>query len=546
MRRVFGIRDEKSRTPADIDTVFRIASMTKSFTAMAVLKLRDEGKLSLEAPIASYLPEFSANAGPTHDSPPVTARLLLTHAGGLPWDDLWGPVSFGFSEGQLTAAMREGFSFSSTPGTRFEYSNLGYALLGQIVQRVSGKNLRDYVDAEILQPLGMSSTYWQAADVPPNHLAVGYREDDNHIAEPAAIAGAFSPVGGLYTSARDYAKYVALQLNAYPPRDDPDGGPVRRSTLREMHVGQRWARQVGNDSEPIANRTDGGFALSAASYGFGWFNKTTCDDEGRLEHSGWEPGYYSAVILLPRHGFAIFSLATTHGVRAIEGALGLIREAGVMPAPAEPAPSMALVAARDGVTRLLQQCDDALVQRIFDPTCANYPWFAHLREDLAKVTRDHGRCGQAGTLRAYGRLHGSWRLACERGAVEFDAGLSPASTPLLSRLWWKEDLPPDQRLTKVAARLVEAMNAGGGRVVEDLVAADLRSKALKTLGRLAVEHGTCSIERPLASDGRETATFRLQCADGPLELTFAVESKNGKVVELTGGRPHASDATCWQ
>jgi hypothetical protein len=93
-------------------------------------------------------------------------------------------------------------------------------------------------------------------------------------------------------------------------------------------------------------------------------------------------------------------------------------------------------------------------------------------------------------------------------------------------------------LTKVAARLVEAMNAGGGRVVEDLFAADVRSKARKTLARLTVEHGTCSIERPLASDGRATATFRLQCAEGPVELTFAVEPKNGKVVELTGGRPH--------
>jgi CubicO group peptidase (beta-lactamase class C family) len=86
---------------------------------------------------------------------------------------------------------------------------------------------------------------------------------------------AFAPAGGLYASLRDYARYVAFQMAAYPPRDDAESGPVRRSTLREMHDGQREAR-FGDRDTPVARVTDDGLALTAVSYGLGWWNVTSC------------------------------------------------------------------------------------------------------------------------------------------------------------------------------------------------------------------------------------------------------------------------------
>ena len=93
--RGFGVTDITSGRPVDKDSVFRVGSVTKGFTALAIMKLRDEGKLSLDEPISSYLPEAQSLTGPTRDSPPITARLLLSNASGIGYDDLWGAVTYG-------------------------------------------------------------------------------------------------------------------------------------------------------------------------------------------------------------------------------------------------------------------------------------------------------------------------------------------------------------------------------------------------------------------------------------------------------------------
>jgi D-alanyl-D-alanine-carboxypeptidase/D-alanyl-D-alanine-endopeptidase len=118
-QRGFGVQEIESGRAVDADTVFRIASLTKSFTALSVVKLRDEGRLSLDAPIASYLSELASLVGPTRDSPPNSARSLLTHASGLAYDDIWGAVTYGKTEPQFSELLRAGISFSSAPGTSF-------------------------------------------------------------------------------------------------------------------------------------------------------------------------------------------------------------------------------------------------------------------------------------------------------------------------------------------------------------------------------------------------------------------------------------------
>src|SRR5712691_698599 len=128
-----GFRDVAAQAPVDADTVFRIASMTKSFTAMSILKLRDEGKLSLDDPAERYVPEMAGFKYPTSDAPKITVRHLLSHAEGFPEDNPWGDRQLADTEEQMTALLRAGIPFSNAPGIAYEYSNFGFAILGRIV-----------------------------------------------------------------------------------------------------------------------------------------------------------------------------------------------------------------------------------------------------------------------------------------------------------------------------------------------------------------------------------------------------------------------------
>jgi CubicO group peptidase (beta-lactamase class C family) len=552
--RGFGVRDMASRDPVDQDTVFRIASLTKSFTALAVMKSRDDGRLSLDAPAASYVPELAALVAPTRDAAPITARLLLTNASGLPYDDFWGAVTFGQSDAELAAFLKTGVSFATAPGTRYAYSNLGYALLGKVVARVSGMSFRNYVTAHLLRPLGMPSTVWEAGDVPAARLATGYaRDGDRWLPEPRPADGAFDAAGGLYTSLHDLARYVAFNLAAYPPRDDVETGPVRRSTLREMHEGQRWMRR-GDRDKPVAWQRDGELGLSAGSYGFGWHNLTTCSEEGRVQHGGYEPGYFANIIMLPRHGLAFLTLATSApvGVMSYGRVFALLREGGVMSPRIDPAPAPApaLVEARSAIDRLVERWDGSEAARVFDRPSLGYAWHAHLADDFAKLAREHGHCRSDGPLEVHGRMHGSWRLACDRGAITFDALMTPATPPRVQAATWREEFSVDASTSRAAVRLVAALAKwDDGAATETFAPSVDRQRARKILARLALDHGACTIDRgvleaehePLGDDRR--ARFHLVCADAPLELTFALDDM-GRIAEFEGSTPAPSDATC--
>jgi CubicO group peptidase (beta-lactamase class C family) len=143
--RALGFANLERKIPASHDSAFRIASMTKSFVVMAVFKLRDEGKLRLDDPVEKYLPEFRQVKLPTADSPPVTIRNLMTMTTGLPEDNPWGDRQLAITKTALKAFVSGGLSFSNPPGQQYEYSNLGFVLLGQIVSRTSGIPFQRYI-----------------------------------------------------------------------------------------------------------------------------------------------------------------------------------------------------------------------------------------------------------------------------------------------------------------------------------------------------------------------------------------------------------------
>ena len=153
-----GVQDVDTKRPVNADTLFRIASMTKAFTALSILKLRDDGKLALDAPAETYVPELRGWKYPTEDSPKIRVRELLTHTAGFVTDDPWGDRQTPLPESDFTRLLRDGVPFTRAPATAMEYSNLGYALLGRIITNVSGQPYKDFVQRLLLAPLGMSAT----------------------------------------------------------------------------------------------------------------------------------------------------------------------------------------------------------------------------------------------------------------------------------------------------------------------------------------------------------------------------------------------------
>ena len=154
----YGVQDLESKRPVTRDSLFRIASMTKAFTALTVLKLRDDGRLRLDAPAADYVPELRDWKYPTEDTPPLRVRDLLNHVSGFVTDDPWGDRQQPLAEADFTQMLRAGVPFTSAPGTRMEYSNFGYALLGRIITNVSQRPYADTITRTLLQPLGMASS----------------------------------------------------------------------------------------------------------------------------------------------------------------------------------------------------------------------------------------------------------------------------------------------------------------------------------------------------------------------------------------------------
>jgi CubicO group peptidase (beta-lactamase class C family) len=291
----------------DADTGFRIASMTKSFTAATVLCLRDAGALHLDASVAEFVPEF----GGVDD---VTIRHLLTMGGGFLTDDPWGDRQQDLSVPEFRRLVETGIRPAWAPGERFEYSNLGYALIGLVIEAVTGTAYVDAVQTHVLDPLALRSTGFAVSDI-SGPVSTGYvRRTAGWHEEPIAPSGAFSPMGGLLSTVNDLATWVALLQGVHAAEwsGPPEALGLGTQSLREMQVTQRLvAAQVSK--EP-------GGAPDVTGYGFGLFEDFR--SWGRsVYHSGGYPGFGSHMRWHPASGLGIVALA--NGTYAPMSTVGL-------------------------------------------------------------------------------------------------------------------------------------------------------------------------------------------------------------------------------
>lgn len=245
----FGISDTKTGQPVTPQTNFRIASISKVFTATAILQLRDAGKLRLEDPVVQYLPWFRLR-GEEPNSKPITIWDLLTHTAGLPRESdfgYWTDGHFPTQQEMIDMLAKQEVVFP--PETRYKYSDLGFAVAGEIVSAVSGESYEDYVRQHILVPLGMTTTSFPTEAKNDPSLATGYGRrmpDGKRAIRAFADARALNAAAGLSSNVDDLARFIMLQF-----RDGSvDGTTVLQpSSLREMHRVQwlqpDWGSGVG-------------------------------------------------------------------------------------------------------------------------------------------------------------------------------------------------------------------------------------------------------------------------------------------------------------
>jgi CubicO group peptidase (beta-lactamase class C family) len=237
----FGFADIERGLAPDRDTIFRCGSITKTFTGAALMQLRDDGKLALDAPIVRYITEFKdvkLKFGTLDD---ITLLRLMSHHSGLVGEvpgDYWETLRFPNVE-EVIAKLPQA-EVVIAPDAALKYSNLAYTLLGEVIARVSGVPYVDYVRRNFLEPLGMTTSGFDLTDTMRPLTAIGYQSapftDVLTVAEHPHIRGMTS-AGQLYSSAADLAKWIALQFRT--KAEKREGAQVLRgATISEMHRAQ--------------------------------------------------------------------------------------------------------------------------------------------------------------------------------------------------------------------------------------------------------------------------------------------------------------------
>jgi CubicO group peptidase (beta-lactamase class C family) len=301
----YGKSNIEKNIPVGKKTAFRIASMTKSVTAMGILQLRDAGKINLDAPVALYIPEMKSLKPLTTDAPPITVRDLLTHRAGFPEDNPYGDRQLGDSEKELSQQLSAQISLSNAPGIAYEYSNLGFAMLGRIISNITKQPYQRYISEHIFKPLGMTHTYWDYTKVAEADLAYGYRWINNSWEkQPLESDGSWGAMGGLITTLEDYTLYVNAHLDAWPVRNGTELLPLKRSSIREMHQPWNFGSLNTQYQFPSGKNT-----TLFGAYGYGL--RVERDGFNRLYvgHSGGLPGFGSNWRILPEYGIGIIIFA---------------------------------------------------------------------------------------------------------------------------------------------------------------------------------------------------------------------------------------------
>lgn len=424
----FGVQAIETGAPVTRDSAFRIASMSKAPTAYAILKFAEQGRLSLEDPVARHVPE----AGPW--AAHVRVRQLMHHTAGFVTDNPWGDRQQSATPAEFTAMLAGNVPFDAAPGTRYSYSNFGYATLGRIITNLAGKPYQAHIAETQWQPLGMPSTTFDVNVVPDARLARGYRwTDGKWTAEPTMADGEFGAMGGMVTTTNDYARWVGHLLSGWPASPQAADTPARNS-IRAMAEGGGFThnrRRPGKDTSDCAT--------AAMVYAAGLVAGQDCILGKVTYHSGGYPGYGSHMLLLPDAGIGIYAFANrTYAAPTgpVWDAAGQLRHAGL--APERPVPvTPALAAGYRAVQRIwetgrIDADPDALaVNMLLDRPATEW------NGNLASLRTNAGTCDMASPVTPTSAMAGRFLWRCATGRISGSFLLAPTGTVQIQELFFQ-------------------------------------------------------------------------------------------------------------
>jgi len=275
-RKAYGLRDLERRTPASIDTHYEIGSITKQFTAAAILQLQEAGKLDIDDKLSKYLPDAP------HASE-VTLRQLLSHTSGLPeyldGPDIESAATKPAEFAQLMARV-SGKPLDFIPGTKMAYNNTGYILLGRVIETLSRQSYHDYVRKHLLEPAGMAQTYTVADEAHLSNMAIGYRQANGRLERAQPIHETWG------WSAGDLV-----------------------STLDDL---EKWNRalthgRIVSSASYSAMTTPARVGVGESDYGLGLFVDSV-QDQPRIGHTGGSFGFTTANEFFPKQNVHIIAL----------------------------------------------------------------------------------------------------------------------------------------------------------------------------------------------------------------------------------------------
>lgn len=311
----YGLADLETREPITPQTNFCIASISKQFSAVALLQLEERGLLSMNDPLSKFFPEFHA---PFYDS--ITLHHIMSHTSGLPDARPRTDRNFVlYSTDVESCQYLIDLDYLNFPiGTQYEYINPTFQLVYQIVERVTGTPFEQYMHNNIFAPAGMESTLYFEADRAIPNLSHGYEFDDEKGCFVECDYGetsffASKADGGIYTSLRDFARWEkALRGTAI---------------LSEESKRKAWAQHImiPEDADYGANINTG--------YGYGWFVQRNPDQPEHIYHLGDNGGYLNYAGRIPEHEILVLFFANVPQIDRIEMAdavYAILREEGVM------------------------------------------------------------------------------------------------------------------------------------------------------------------------------------------------------------------------
>ncbi|MFN8002223.1 MAG: serine hydrolase domain-containing protein [Acidobacteriota bacterium] len=306
----FGLANQEKQQPVDENTIYHWASITKTFTGIAIMQLRDRGLLKLEDPVVNYVPELKAAHNPFGSMNDVTIKHLMTHSAGFraatwPWggDKDWQPHEP--TEWSQLVAMMPYTQVEFKPGSKFSYSNLGIIFLGRIIEKLAGEDYEVYIDKNIFKPLEMYRSYFDAT---PYHLlrnrAASYYRKEGTLT-PArfdANTGITVSNGGLNAPLTDMVKYLSF-LTGDPRRQTSYDQILKRSSLEEMFQPQINVAPDAIVQPEGQNRKD--------AMGLTFFVE---DNYGQhfIGHSGTQNGFLSHIYFRPDTRLAYVIAFNTH------------------------------------------------------------------------------------------------------------------------------------------------------------------------------------------------------------------------------------------